>query len=149
MPAARRASTRRRRPLDQAYLTRTSPHATPAGRKAAVQTRSQLERDGVPISQLRRCDDEVRDATSLLGAAQALPAPARRAVAHGLENLASGPATSRTGSSWSTFRPAFTSHCPDLRQSRATRASPNSPRSKNVAAPIDRRRRLQAEGTLP
>lgn len=63
--------------FDQVAFSEDLAHATPAGRQVALQARSQLERDGVPISQLRRCDDESRDTTSLPRCAKLyLPQPA-------------------------------------------------------------------------
>ncbi len=47
-------------------LTRSTPHA----RTAATAWRSAVEHDGVPLTQLRRCDPDARDTTRLPGCAK-------------------------------------------------------------------------------
>lgn len=53
--------------FDDAAFREDLAHATEAGRRTAHLARARMERDGVPVTELRRCQAEVRDGTLLEG----------------------------------------------------------------------------------
>ncbi len=63
--------------FDQQAFTEDLKHATLAGRVVGQQARSQLERNGLPASELRRCEPEGRDGSRLAACVKTyLPQPA-------------------------------------------------------------------------
>ena len=62
-------------PTDPVFAVRFDPdaldddllHVTPLGRRAALEARIALERDGLPASRLYRCGSEMTDGTDLGG----------------------------------------------------------------------------------
>jgi hypothetical protein len=53
--------------FDEAGFDEDLLHVTPQGRAAAIKHRALIEQDGLPQSQLIRCEDDAHDATSLGG----------------------------------------------------------------------------------
>jgi len=65
MPASRGRPTRPRAHFDELAFAEDLSHATAAGRRVALDARRRLERDGIDIGQLKRCDPLGRDGTRL------------------------------------------------------------------------------------
>lgn len=65
MPAPGGHPARPRVHFDELALAEDLSHATSAGRRVALDARRQLERDGVDVEQLQRCDPHGRDGTRL------------------------------------------------------------------------------------
>jgi len=65
MPASRGHSTGPAVHLDELAFAEDISHATAAGRRVAVDARRELERDGVEVGKLLRCQAQGRDGTRL------------------------------------------------------------------------------------
>jgi len=65
MPASRGHSTGPAVHFDELAFAEDISHATAAGRRAGVDARRELERDGVEVGKLLRCQAHGRDGTTL------------------------------------------------------------------------------------
>jgi len=65
MPASRGGAAGPRVHFDELAFAEDVSHATAAGRRVALDTRRQLERDGIDVGTLLRCQAHGRDGTRL------------------------------------------------------------------------------------
>ena|ERR1700686_2984767 len=76
MPATPRKDQTFRVQFDPATLAEDAEHSTPKARTLLRDTVRQLDRNGIPQSQLKACEDPARDDTKLAGCAKTyLPPP--------------------------------------------------------------------------